>query len=64
MGQKEKLYTKIGDEYVEVESGISEDDKKEIACDFFYYWWNTGGTNTQESFDEWWETARNEYIEF
>ena len=31
---------------------LAQHDKK-IAVDFFRHWWNTGGTNTEQGFDDW-----------
>lgn len=40
---------------------VIDDLVKKVAVDFFRFWWNTGGTNTDSGFDEWWSTHSADY---
>jgi len=34
---------------------MEKEKLKEFATAFFYWWYNSGGTNTEQGFDTWWE---------
>lgn len=41
--------------------GIPEGTIGRIAIDFFQHWFNAPGKDTQEGFNQWWDTNKTNY---
>ena len=56
----------VGEERLVSASGSNEllcgEDKiKDIATEFYYHWHNSGGTNTADGFDSWWNLNKTRF---